>query len=55
MNNRSEKCVAPHCRNEGDIYYYKIPLCDKHWNEYSELPTDKLKKKLNIRNEEADE
>lgn len=48
-NNKDERCVIKHCRNIGDVLYYGRQLCNKHWEHYMDLPSEKLKKLLNIK------
>lgn len=52
---KETKCVVKQCRSESDIFYYGLPLCDKHWAKLCDLPTDKMKEKLGIKVERKDD
>lgn len=43
------KCQIKHCRNEGSLFYYKIPICDKCWEKYATKEVVALKKALGVK------
>lgn len=48
-NKDRSRCTIKQCRNESDIFYYDVPLCDVHWSKLCKLPVEDMKKKLGIK------
>lgn len=46
-----DKCAIKRCRNNSDIIYLGVPLCNKCWDKLCEKSSKDMKRILGIKHE----